>query len=56
MTHLPDSAGKLEWIRNFEQLTHLNLSFSKIGDGIADSLNQLSSLEYLNLFGTQITD
>ncbi len=56
MTHLPQSVGSLEWIREFDKLAHLNLSHSDIGDGIVDSLNQLSSLEYLNLFGTQITD
>lgn len=40
----------------FDHLTHLDLSNGDFEDDITATLNQLHSLQYLNLFGTSISD
>ncbi len=53
---IPSSAKVSEWIGTFENATRLDLSLGKFGDEIVASLNRLSRIKYLNLFGTQLTD
>lgn len=46
----------LENAKDFKELSKLDLRMSNADDNDVLTLNQLASLEYLNLFGTEITD
>lgn len=56
---LPDHAvshSAFSLMGDLDHLTHLDLSNGNFEDDIIPSLNQLHSLQYLNLFGSNISD
>ena len=49
-------AALLEQLPAMKNVTKLDLSQTEVGDGIMDAVVKLEKLEYLNLYGTQVTD
>ncbi|MDA0349213.1 MAG: hypothetical protein O3C43_16940 [Verrucomicrobia bacterium] len=56
MAGMESPESVLENAGSFQQLKKLDLRTSNMNDNHVSNLNQLTSLEYLNLFGTDITD